>query len=93
MPYKLRHTFVSIAKVLPEGTVKKLFGHSASMDTFGVYRHAIKGENQQVALQLNDIFTKLIGVLRKQTDYYMGCSKSKTACKTAVLQAVFMAES
>lgn len=35
-PYELRHTFVSIAKKLPEGFVKTVIGHSKSMDTFGV---------------------------------------------------------
>lgn len=62
--YEMRHTFVSIAKHLPEGMVKQLVGHSADMDTFGVYGHELKGESQQVANELNSIFT---GLLSKQS--------------------------
>lgn len=42
-PYELRHTFVSIAKQLPEGLLKPLVGHSKDMDTYGVYSHEVKG--------------------------------------------------
>ena len=39
--YELRHTFVSVIKTLPAGTVKPLVGHSQDMDTFGVCAHAL----------------------------------------------------
>ena len=48
-PYDLRHTFVSIAKNLPEGSLKQLVGHSVAMDTCGVYAHQIDGEEKQTA--------------------------------------------
>ena len=58
--YELRHTFVSIAKKLPEGLVKPLVGHSQSMDTFGVYGHEIEGEASETARRVNDLFLHLI---------------------------------
>lgn len=40
--YSLRHTFVSMLKnSLPEQMLKTLVGHSAAMDTFGVYGHTV----------------------------------------------------
>ena len=59
-PYELRHTFVSIAKTLPEGLIKSYVGHSKDMDTFGVYGHEVSGEMQQTADLLEDVFTKVI---------------------------------
>lgn len=55
-PYELRHTFVSVAKELPEGYVKTVIGHSESMDTFGVYGHAIKGEDAAITTALDEAF-------------------------------------
>ena len=60
-PYELRHTFVSIAKKLPEGMVKSIVGHSKSMDTFGVYGHAIKGEDAAITAALDDAFRSVLG--------------------------------
>lgn len=59
-PYELRHTFVSIAKKLPEGLVKSLVGHSQSMDTFGVYGHAVEGEAADTAQRVNDLFSDIL---------------------------------
>ena len=59
-PYELRHTFVSIAKRLPEGLVKPLVGHSQSMDTFGVYGHEIEGEANSTAQRVNDLFVEIL---------------------------------
>lgn len=40
----MRHTFVSMeAGELTDGQLKMLVGHSRNMNTFGVYRHEIKG--------------------------------------------------
>ena len=48
--YELRHTFVSIeAGELKDGQLKMLVGHSKNMDTFGVYRHEIKGQREELA--------------------------------------------
>jgi hypothetical protein len=59
-PYELRHTFVSVAKTLPEGEIKGLVGHSQSMDTFGIYGHALDGEDAQTAQKINGLFNKII---------------------------------
>ena len=59
-PYELRHTFVSVVKKLPEGEAKALVGHSKNMDTFGVYGHALEGEDQQVAIRINSLFVDLL---------------------------------
>ena len=49
-PYELRHTFISMVKnSMPEQLVKAIVGHSASMDTFGVYGHIVDGELKQAA--------------------------------------------
>ncbi len=59
-PYELRHTFVSVVKRLPAGEIKPLVGHSADMDTFGVYGHALDGEGEQVAASVNTLFERLL---------------------------------
>ncbi len=59
-PYELRHTFVSMAKRLPEGLVKSIVGHSRNMDTFGVYGHAIAGDEDLTAEQLQSIVDKVL---------------------------------
>ncbi|MBE7053425.1 MAG: site-specific integrase [Ruminococcaceae bacterium] len=58
--YEIRHTFVSLAKTLPEGMVKSLVGHSKSMDTFGTYGHEVSGERKSTAMELETIFEKYI---------------------------------
>ena len=58
--YSLRHTFVSVVKKLPVGEVKELVGHSEDMDTFGIYSHALVGEDVTTAQSVNDIFKKLL---------------------------------
>lgn len=59
--YEMRHTFVSIVKQLPPELVKPIIGHSKSMDTFGVYGHALEGENSQTAAKISEIFDHLLG--------------------------------
>ena len=58
--YELRHTFVSVGKTLPAGEVKELVGHSEDMDTFGVYSHALTGEDIATAQAVNAVFLKLL---------------------------------
>ncbi len=60
-PYCLRHTFVSVVKTLPEGMVKSLVGHSKQMDTFGVYGHAMDGDQLEVNAALSARFEQLLG--------------------------------
>lgn len=59
--YELRHTFVSIASLLPAGEVKPYIGHSHSMDTFGTYGHHVNAYDQQVCDDFTEVFGKLLG--------------------------------
>lgn len=59
--YELRHTFISIASLLPAGEVKMLVGHSRSMDTFGTYGHHIQTYDQMIADDLSGLFDNLLG--------------------------------
>lgn len=59
-PYELRHTFVSIAKVLPTGLVKSIVGHSKNMDTFGVYGHELEGDAVKRVAALDAAFSKIL---------------------------------
>lgn len=59
-PYNLRHTFVSLAKTLPEGMVKSLVGHSRQMDTYGVYAHLVQGEETQTAEHLDTLLQRVL---------------------------------
>ena len=47
-------------KTLPAGEVKELVGHSEDMDTFGVYSHALTGEDIATAQAVNAVFLKLL---------------------------------
>lgn len=55
-PYELRHTFISLSQTLPTEYVKRMVGHSASMDTYGVYGHAVDGDLIAAADMLSDVF-------------------------------------
>ena len=59
-PYELRHTFVSVVKTLPAGEVKQLVGHSQDMDTFGVYGHALTGDDETTAQAVNGVFLRVL---------------------------------
>jgi integrase len=59
-PYELRHTFVSVAKALPEGVLKSIVGHSQGMDTYGVYSHEVDGELSAIAEQLQEAFMRYL---------------------------------
>ena len=61
-PYEMRHTFVSVVKRLPAGEVKPLVGHSADMDTFGLYGHALEGEDEELASSVNELFEKVLRI-------------------------------
>lgn len=58
--YELRHTFVSIAKSLPEGEIKSLVGHSQNMDTYGVYSHAFEGDFDRVSSDIQTCFNNIL---------------------------------
>lgn len=59
--YELRHTFVSIAKTLPEGMVKSIVGHSAQMDTFGIYSHTLTTDIDDTTRALQARFDTILG--------------------------------
>lgn len=59
-PYELRHTFVSIAKSMDCSLLKSVIGHSATMDTLGVYGHEVHGDMAKAANELNTIFSKIL---------------------------------
>lgn len=60
-PYGLRHTFVSMMQNdLPEQMVKAIVGHSASMDTYGIYAHAVTGDMEKSAKIQNIVFEKAL---------------------------------
>ena len=46
--------------MLPEGLVKKLVGHSQSMDTWGTYAHAVEGQDDTTATLLEQAFNKIL---------------------------------
>ena len=48
-PSALRHTFVSINDEMPDGLTKQTLGHSANMDTEGVYGHRKAGDLERIA--------------------------------------------
>lgn len=59
--HEMRHTFISINKAdLPIELLKSVVGHSASMDTFGVYGHEIDGERHRAAQIINDVFADIL---------------------------------
>lgn len=58
--YELRHTFVSIVKVLPAGEVKSWVGHSSNMDTFGIYAHALRDDVTRVADDFAGLYQRLL---------------------------------
>ena len=60
-PYGLRHSFISIISLsTPEAVVKRLVGHSVSMDTFKVYgSHSVDGEGSQISAALDNAFKDL----------------------------------
>lgn len=59
--HEMRHTLISIAKAdVPEQLLKRVVGHSKTMDTFGIYGHDVDGEIQRVASILDDTFNRLL---------------------------------
>ena len=58
-PYGLRHTFISyMAQSLPDQALKDLVGHSLNTDTYGIYRHAVNGEQERIAQMANIALVK-----------------------------------
>lgn len=60
--YSLRHTFISLTKAtLPESVLKDIVGHSASMDTLGVYGHHVDGQSKKSAQIIDLTFGEVLG--------------------------------
>ena len=51
---------------MPAGEVKGLVGHSQSMDTFGIYGHALQGEDAATAGKLGALFESLAAPAQEQ---------------------------
>lgn len=75
--YELRHTFVSIAKTLPEGMVKSIVGHSAQMDTFGVYGHTLTTDLTETSSALQARFEYLLGAPETEVGTEVGTEQEK----------------
>ncbi len=59
--HELRHTLISIGgTALTAEQLKPMVGHTDNMDTFGVYGHAVDGEQQRVADALDALFAKFL---------------------------------
>lgn len=53
--YELRHTFVSIIEdAISPAEMRRIVGHSKSMDTYGSYSHAVAGRADKVALAVSE---------------------------------------
>lgn len=53
--YELRHTFVSmIEDAVSPAQLRRMVGHSKSMDTYGWYSHAVAGRADAAALAVSD---------------------------------------
>lgn len=51
---------MSVVKTLPAGEVKQLVGHSQDMDTFGIYGHALTGDDETTAQAVNGVFLRVL---------------------------------
>lgn len=59
-PYEMRHTYVSINGEMPDGLKKQALGHSANMDTEGIYGHTKSGDLERIAAYSDDAIRKII---------------------------------
>lgn len=60
--HELRHTFISMTqKALPEPLLKRIVGHSANMDTDGVYGHEMDGDLQTTVQIMENLLDRIIG--------------------------------
>lgn len=59
--HELRHTFISLSlHGLPVAMLQRIVGHSAAMDTSGVYGHAMDGDLQRSAQIMDSLFDQFI---------------------------------
>lgn len=66
--YELRHTFVSmIEDAVSPAELRRMVGHSKSMDTFGWYSHAVTGRDKAAALAVYDVLAEYSPAPEKPT--------------------------
>lgn len=66
--YELRHTFVSmIEDAVSPAELRRMVGHSKSMDTFGWYSHAVTGRDKAAALVVYDVLAEYSPAPEKPT--------------------------
>lgn len=59
--HELRHTMISIVKSdMPEPLLKATVGHSETMDTYGVYGHAVDGDLQRAADIIDNVYSRIL---------------------------------
>lgn len=59
--HELRHTFVSIAENdIPDPLLKRVVGHSKSMDTHGVYGHVLDDELTRALSMMENAFDRVL---------------------------------
>ena len=59
--HELRHTFISMNKSdMPIELLKMVAGHSKSMDTIGIYGHAVDGDQERAAQIMDYTFVSLM---------------------------------
>lgn len=57
--YELRHTFVSmIEDAVPPAQLRRMVGHSKSMDTYGWYSHAVAGRDDATAQAVSGVLAE-----------------------------------
>lgn len=60
--HELRHTFISMTQnTLPEPLLKRIVGHSAEMDTGGVYGHEMDGDLKLAVDMMEGLLDRMIG--------------------------------
>ena len=65
--YELRHTFVSmIEDTVSPAQLRRMVGHSKSMDTYGWYSHAVEGRADAAALAIADTLSEYAPGSEKQ---------------------------
>lgn len=60
--HELRHTFVSITENdIPDPLLKRVVGHSDSMDTHGIYGHALDNDLERALGMMENVFDRVLG--------------------------------
>lgn len=58
--HELRHTYITINKDLDIRILKKLVGHSESLDTLGIYAHDLHGEKERAVKEVERKFISIL---------------------------------